>query len=66
VGNNTLNDVSTPVVIDSGVNYSSVSAGQSHTCGITTAGVLKCWGSLEFGLLGDGRFQSWKFPTPIW
>lgn len=31
----------------------SVAAGQSHLCGITKTGLLKCWGDNTYGQLGD-------------
>jgi len=34
--------------------FSQVSAGGYHTCGVTTGNVAYCWGSNEFGQLGDG------------
>ena len=34
--------------------WSIVSAGSSHTCGITTAKNLYCWGGNEYGQTGDG------------
>jgi alpha-tubulin suppressor-like RCC1 family protein len=33
-----------------------VSAGLSHTCGVTTLGTALCWGSNEFGELGNGGY----------
>jgi alpha-tubulin suppressor-like RCC1 family protein len=32
----------------------SVSAGDGHTCAVTTTGGLKCWGRNVFGEVGDG------------
>jgi alpha-tubulin suppressor-like RCC1 family protein len=34
--------------------FRQVSAGGNHTCGVTTGNVAYCWGSNEFGQLGDG------------
>lgn len=48
------NDRFSPVLVDNGTKYLTVSAIASTTCGITLAGVLKCWGSDSQGLLGDG------------
>ncbi len=44
-GNAVLN-ASTPTVVDAGVSYTSLSMGTQITCGVTTAGVLKCSGLL--------------------
>lgn len=43
-----------PVVADAGTNYVRVSAGRNHTCGITTAGLMRCWGDNGSGQIGDG------------
>ena len=48
------NDRSTPVHVMSGTTFSSVSAGGSHSLGITTDGRLFAWGSNHSGQIGDG------------
>lgn len=56
VGNGTTTNQALPIVIDPGVSYKYINAGGSYgsVCGITLAGVLKCWGSNASGILGDG------------
>jgi alpha-tubulin suppressor-like RCC1 family protein len=46
-------------------SYTSVSVGQSHTCAITTANVLKCWGDNGSGQLGDTTTAQKTSPTII-
>lgn len=41
-------------VLDIYKEVSSVSAGDAHTCGLTYAGEIKCWGDNIYGELGDG------------
>ncbi len=53
VGNSSIVELFTPAHIDPGVKYKSVAAGYVHTCAITTANKLKCWGGDNQGVLGD-------------
>lgn len=42
----------------------SISAGGQHTCAVTTAGAVKCWGRGSYGQLGTGALVSYS-PTPV-
>lgn len=53
------------VSVDSAVNYLQVSAGGSHSCAVTTGGILKCWGLNDKGQIGDGTVTSRNSPTVI-
>jgi len=43
-----------PVLVPGGHTFASIDAGAVHTCGVTVTSQLYCWGSREFGQLGDG------------
>ncbi|UXR63830.1 RTX toxin [Bdellovibrio bacteriovorus] len=53
-----------PDVVDSGVAYVKIAVGPYHSCGITAANKLKCWGQNFNGLLGDGTTMNRYTPTP--
>lgn len=36
------------------VRWVQVAVGDGHTCGLTTAGAVHCWGSARWGQVGDG------------
>jgi hypothetical protein len=66
VGDGTNISKSSPVVIDSGVTYLSVSVGDDYTCAITTTHVLKCWGqNSSYFTLGDGTNINRNSPVVI-
>lgn len=66
IGNGSTNDGQAPVPVPSlQSGIASVSAGGFHTCAVTTAGGVQCWGSNEFGQLGDGTNQDRLEPVPV-
>ncbi len=65
LGNGTRVSKSTPVDVvglDSGIT--TIAAGWYHTCALTIAGGVKCWGANYDGQLGDGTTQNRRL-TPV-
>ena len=54
-----------PVAVFGGLSFSSVSAGQAHSCGVGTAGAAYCWGLNRWGQLGDGTQTSRLTPVQV-
>ena len=52
----------TGLALDSTLRVASISAGDDHSCAVTTDGSAYCWGRNDFGQLGNGTTIS--TPTP--
>jgi alpha-tubulin suppressor-like RCC1 family protein len=53
-----------PVAVAGGLSFRAVSAGDSHSCGVTTDNTANCWGE-NTGQLGDGTRLSRSSPAPV-
>lgn len=45
---------STPTAVSGGYKFIQISAGDEHSCGVTSAGAIYCWGDNASGQLGNG------------
>jgi alpha-tubulin suppressor-like RCC1 family protein len=54
-----------PALVAGGLVFGQLSAGAGHTCGITTAGAVYCWGANSSGELGNGSRQDSAQPVAI-
>jgi alpha-tubulin suppressor-like RCC1 family protein len=46
--------ISSPVLVTGPGDFTAVTAGENHSCGIAGGGQVYCWGESEYGELGDG------------
>jgi len=49
----------------SAINFTRVSSGGAHTCGLAQNGAAYCWGEGSWGQLGTGQSASLTIPTPV-
>ena len=45
--------------------FTTLAAGQSHTCGIDTTGTAWCWGDDAYGQVGDGNASQADKYAPV-
>jgi alpha-tubulin suppressor-like RCC1 family protein len=64
-GTSTTDPTASPQPVSGNVRFADISAGDSHTCGVTTDGAGYCWGSNRWGELGDGGVTRSTTPVPI-
>ncbi|MEP6732767.1 MAG: hypothetical protein ABJE10_19135 [bacterium] len=63
LGDGTTTARSAPTPVAGGLNFQSLSVGESHVCGVTHAFALYCWGLNSYGALGDGTTN--PHTTPV-
>lgn len=54
----------TPVPVSGGLTFASLSAGNTHTCGVVRDGQAYCWGVNSWGVLGRSLGQGGPISTP--
>jgi hypothetical protein len=54
-----------PVAVSGSLSFAAVSAGEDHTCGLTTTGAAYCWGDNDYGQLGNGTKVASPNPVPV-
>lgn len=59
------NESAAPVSVQGGLRFVTLSAGEAHTCAITSGGAAYCWGAGYSGQLGNGATESSAKPVAV-
>jgi alpha-tubulin suppressor-like RCC1 family protein len=66
IGDGTTVDRLTPVNVKGlRIGVIAIAAGGAHTCALTEAGDVKCWGDNRYGQLGDGTMAGQLRPVAV-
>ena len=70
LGDGTTTNSTTPVAVTmsgalTGKTVTTITAGNSHTCAVTSDGTVACWGNNGWGQLGDGTTTSSTTPVAV-
>jgi alpha-tubulin suppressor-like RCC1 family protein len=66
LGDNTTANKSAPITVGGlSTGVAAIAAGDSHVCGITMSGGVRCWGYNGVSSLGDGTTTSRKLPVCV-
>jgi alpha-tubulin suppressor-like RCC1 family protein len=67
LGDSSTVSSSTPVPVSGGLIFAAISAGSDsgHTCGVTTAGAVYCWGLNDYGQLGSAAAPGSTTPALV-
>lgn len=58
-------DESSGPPVPNALRFTAISAGYYHTCGLASSGRAYCWGTNDFGTLGDGTRTGRTVPTAV-
>ena len=53
------------MAVAGGLTFASLTAGDVHTCGLTSGGAAYCWGNNDGGELGDGSTDRRLTPVAV-
>jgi alpha-tubulin suppressor-like RCC1 family protein len=53
------------VAVNGGLTFTSIATGGSHTCALTSAGAIYCWGRNTYGQIGDGSTTERHVPVLV-